>query len=530
MTKSVPSLVGGIIGANGLTMSLMNFMELTTAYTSLVYLFCCGAITFLIWTRGPRFPALEIQAHVAAIALGLVLFAPRAAYLFEPVLGYSVTPLGDDPLHLQEMSSIVHSEKFPPTLTYNSHLYLSYYYAPYMFGAALYATGLLLTVKQALACTVLTYSIIACYTVFYAARILFTDLRSQRLFILLAVFYAGFEFLYWACGGSWSMNSPEWWVRDFGLNLQFSSFVILVLFVQQHLISALAVLYGLHILHCSTALAARVLAGVMFFSALYSSTFVVLGAVPLCIWFFFRFRAFRAIPAIICVVVLLSLPLFWMFIGRSAPVGFALFGALSEFWLEHKRAAVWVFLAVLSLNFLPLIWSGFRSMALTASGGSLFALNMGFLLSTLLVSYYGYNNYAMRGAIIPIFCLEFMSVPVLCRWVYQDRSAYLAALLFAYLLGGILDYVAFIRTSVAGVWRSRSAFSEQALEFNEGTGQVKATDLEKESTNEDDWYVVERPRLGGVRLLDLERESTVADNGYRITAFSLTHWRSHAKQ
>src|SRR5688572_15209272 len=174
LSRFIPLTLGSVIGANILTMSLMNFLESTTANAPVIYLgFLVLTGAMMLLCKIP-YPLLSKREHLLCIAIALLFFLPRFPYLIEGLLGYSLIPIGDDTFHIPYMAAVIHTERFPPLSNYDTQQYLAYYYAAWMPGAALYHAGWVATVKQALALVKLLYCFFTAYFPVYAAKVLFT--------------------------------------------------------------------------------------------------------------------------------------------------------------------------------------------------------------------------------------------------------------------------------------------------------------------------------------------------------------------
>jgi hypothetical protein len=505
----------------------MNFFEVQTRYTAIIYLPCIVLIVTLMTRIKVNFPELTRNEHLICVALGVALFLPRLAYLLEGALGHSVNVVTfDDALHLQEMVSIIHTPQFPPRSTFDEARFLSYYYAPWMFGAALYWVGLLSTAKQALALTVLAYVVFANYSVVYASKILFSEERLQKAFLVVCFLYGGFDFIYWLSNLSYVPSHSEWWAEDFGFEIQYSNYFTLALWVQQHLLAALIIFYALYLVLSSNTVIAAALSGLFFLSALFSSVFVVFGAAPVLAWFLFRFRLLKSAATAAAAFFTFSLPLWWIFLGRIGSRGFQVFGELAAFWQDKKRAAFLVFLLIISLELLPLIAAAFAFVRRRKDLAWLFAIAVLFVLSTFFLYFGAGGNYSTRGAIVPIFVLSYLSVPGLAEWWQNSRHRWLTVTLsLLYSLGGLLEYATFAGNSLTSFSESKSALNVALLSFNKGTGTLNAAEIKERyvdsHTTWEPWYSLERK--GWQKQHDpyfdpLDNETTNADVGYRITA------------
>lgn len=516
LSKIMPTVLGTMLGANILTMSIMNFFEYSTRLIPVVYFSSLLVMIFLMGKCRLQYPTLTKREHQFCLSLALILFLPRVPYFFESALGYALYPVGDDYFHIPDLASLIHSNQFPPRSTYDSTEYLGYYYAAWIPGAALYHTGLLTTVKQALALLKLVYALLIVYFPVYASKVLFTDRRWQITFVILCCLYGGFDFLYWLSSLKFVPVHSEWWAADFGFSLQFSNFITLSLWTPQHFLAGLAVLFGLYVVHTSDRMLAHALSGLFFLSGFFSSPYTVLGATPLVIWYLFSFGKLRTLLAAAPVFIVVSLPLWWVLIGIEK-LEFQWFGALGDEWQNSKRAAFLVFLLIILLELWPLILAAGYFVIRTRRLASLCALSMAYLLSTFFIYYHA--NYSMRGAIVPIFTLTYLATPILYA-VYQEKPRrWLRVVAILYLLGGVLEYTSFTRSAVLGFRESRTAFNERALQSNQGSQKWVSMELTREaSQDETRWHLLEK--LKPVRkspLTDDEAHLMHPDNRYRLT-------------
>jgi hypothetical protein len=303
---------------------------------------------------------------------------------------------------------------------------------------------------------------------------------------------------------------------EFGFFLQFSNFITLAEWVPHHLIAAVAIAFALFLMHGSTRVSAWLLAGLLFLSAVFSSAFVALGAVPLVAWFFLRHASLKAIATMTVVFVVFSVPLWWIYLGKEA-VGFRILGALMPERQAHPYSSVGPFLIVLLLEFLPLLVAAFIALRNRPAPAALLAGAVAYLLSTFVVAYSGFNNYAMRGSIVPIFTLTFLAVPALAAW--WRKSFLVRALLVVYVLGSPLAYAAFARGALEAFETSRTEFNIAALKSNTGTEAVTDPALVTRSEQQPmGWYLLERnkpSRKWPVEEIDLELMTS--DSRLRVT-------------
>jgi hypothetical protein len=519
----VPLVIGAVLGANVLTMSVANFFEVPTTAVPLIYAASLAACARLFVRSGVNYPSLSRREHLLCVAVGLTLFLPRAPYLLEGVLGYAVNAAcPDDWSHIQELASMVYSDRYPIRTTFDPEKLLGFYYAAWVPGAAVFSAapwfGAVSTVKLALGLTLLLYSVCFAYATAYAAKILFAERRLQVTFAVAVLLYGGFDFLWWlARDYPVPTTGAEWWSMEFGFFLQFSNFITLAQWVPHHLVAAVAIAFALFLMHGSTRKSGWLLAGLLFLSGVFSSAFVALGAVPLVAWFFARHRSLEAIATMTGVFVIFSVPLWWIYLGKG-DVGFRIFGALMPERRADPLGAVGPFLMVMLLEFLPLLVAAFAALRDRTASAGLFAGAIAYLLSTFVVAYSGFNNYAMRGAIVPIFTLTFLAVPAVAVW-WRSGPAFVRALLAVYLLGSPLAYAAFARGAAEAFETSRTEFNAAALESNAGPEAVTDPALvERSAQHPMGWYLLEKSKPSKKeRIEEIDLELMTSDSRLRLT-------------
>lgn len=512
-----PTLFGSVLGANILTMSIMNFFEAPTRYIPLVYLATVALMVLLILRcKFEPLPALSRREHLFCIAFALILCLPRVPYLLEGAVGYALTPFGDDDYHIPDLASIIHTDIFPPRALYDSDQYLGYYYAAWIPGAAIYHAGLASTVKGALVLLRLMYSFFLVYFPVYAAQILFTERKHRIVFLALVFLYGGFDFLYWLFSLQFVPVHAEWWANDFGLRLQFSNFFTLVLWTPQHLLAGLAVLFGLYVLAKSDNIAADALAGLCFLSAVFSSPYAVLGTIPLAVWFFLRLGKWRSVPIAALVFAIVSLPLWWILIGET-DIEFKFLGSLQDMWSGRARAGFVVFLLVISLELGILIAAAAYFVRSQRQMLWPFILSVGYLLSTFFIWYH--ENYSMRGAIVPILTLTYLATPVIAALASSLTQLWWRTAAATYLLGGILEYSSFTHTAVLAFHDSDTPFHAAALRSNIDSNKMVSTELNADAARySQGWHVLEKNRpVRKDPITTSEARLMHPDNLYRIT-------------
>lgn len=518
---AMPLLVGAILGANVISMAVMNFFELEGSMLAAIYGLSMALTIALLLCSRIRLPELSWRDHVMCLALAALFFVPRLTYLFENLLGYAVNVTHDDWYHIQYMASIINSAEFPPRSTFDNEKFLSYYYAPWMLGAVLHQLGIFSTVKQVLALTDMLYALATCYSVFYAAKVLFDKGGLQRTFVVFCVLYGGFDFFFWLSRPDFILPHLEWWAMEFGLHVQFSSFFTLVLWVPQHAIAVVALVYALYIVVTRDSIPAYIVSGIFLASAVFSSPFVAIGAVPLGIVLTVKKRLLRAVPTVSTALILLALPLLWIFADKDSAgfkYGLEWFGVLSPFLIDHKRAAFMIFLMIVILELGPLIWASFLAMRHSRFSRWLVLSGLLYLASIFFVHFFS-SNYCMRGAIIPVLTLMYVATPQVHALFRKTPRPWYALALIPYFVGGLYEYASFSAGSFEAFRRSDTAFNARALESNSsGADFVHADLLEEADHHHGGWYLLEKNKPEAKQPMEFADAATFHnDNPYRVT-------------
>jgi len=522
----LPTLFFGIIAANIVSLSLMEFFEAATWLLSIVYPAVFAIAVWQFRSAGVPFPMLSRRTHGYVAAVVAVLALPRIAYFLEPVLGYSTdAACWDDWWLVQEFSSIIYSPHFPPESTLAHGFYFSFYFAPWILGAALFQLLHLGTVKQAIFLTGLIYNFAFVYAAVYAAKLAFPqEPRRSKLLLGVVLLYGGFDIFFGLFkllhGAALGDLHAEWWAYFLGFKVQYASTMTLMLWVPHHLAGALATLLGYHCLKESPSWRGTVVAGICFGFAGFSSVFATLGAIPVIGYLFLRNRVplkWGVLAGVLA--ILLGLPIFWMYLGRKSE-GFILFGALTGGWESHKVLAFGGFLLVVIAEFFPLLLASVLALRERTFDRGLFLVVLGFLLSNYFVAFAGFNNFAMRGAIVPAFALYYLAIPGLERildWK-QRKASWLRYCLLAFFLGGLWEYVDFTAFAMQSTGKV-SKLREEILVSNLTHGQPPSAELlAKANRTQYGWYALEnrksvdKPGLnpGDIELLN-------RDNQYRLT-------------
>lgn len=525
-SQIAPTILFALTGASIISISIADFFEIDVTIFPYVFFLAATGCAFLFQAARFDLPRLRLTDHLFAIGIAMILMLPRVPYIIELFLGHTVqAACWDDWWHIQEVSSIVHSQHFPPQSTFKAGYFLSFYFAPWAFGSALYSMELITTAKQALFCSVAFLSMLFGYTLIYAGSILFGR-GSARAYVLIAsvLLFGGADFFYglylatvkYFEIGHLVFSHAEWWAAPFGFRVQFSNFFTLALWVPHHLASAVTALFAIYVFSRPMTVRTSVCAGIALAFSGFSSVFAVIGSVPLLIWIVAKQRPpIRNLFLVVITTIGLATPLIWMYVGRTHG-GFSLFGELSPFWEKHKIYGFFAYVGVLCAEFLPIFLAVWLGREQSRRHRMVIYMSLSFLLSTYFIAYSGANNYALRGAIVPVFSLIYVAVPGLERMALKWGGA--RFLLVPFFLGSLWELLSFGLSAWGGL-NHATQFRIDAFENNVRRGGTVSQELLLES--EEDrygWYVLENFKPDDkAELIGADLELINADNKYRVT-------------
>lgn len=532
-----PYLFIFILSGGILSVSLMNFFELNTEYITLLFLVFGSTSVLLAKKINIEFPKLNRIESFLCIFLALLFSFPRLPYLIETLLNNSFNAAcWDDWWHIQEFASLIYSREYPPRSTFDQSNFLSFYYAPWVFGAAIFKIGIFDTIKQIMFISHLLYSLIFSYAALAAGKILYQSSKGfQWTLFFMIVFFGGFDFffgfaslLYKIYKSSFDGVIPhaEWWMSYFGFKIQLSNFFTLVLWVPHHLSSALAILLGLFIINRGTNAFSILLSGICFAFSFFSSVFVFIGAIPLFILYFIRVKNSR-FPLIISFIVsvLVSSPLIWMYLRKDSANGFIFFGALNNFWKDNKILAFFLFLCLLAIDFFPIIFAGFLKK--NVRDIQLLFISTLYLILTFFISYSGANNFAMRGSIIPIFSIYYVMAPQLYKF-FSEKNRFFIVLFLPFFMGSIWEFASF-STNALKNYQNNTEFNKIAYKSNSEHGVPPNDLVMSESENfEYGWYLLENMKKNNKEnLTPQDLEIMNKDNDFRLSFKKILKLFSH---
>ena len=414
------------------TASLMTALSLATDWLPWLFLTFYG---LAYWAFSGLVPAYEPpgldrweRALITfALLIGMMRLAP---YALQSITGdFAPAVTGDDDWHFQELASLVTSERFPPRLNFAPDHFLHFYYLPWMPGAAIATLSDTLTGTYALK---LAYGLTALLINFAAAAILIQFVRhvlgrEARTLALVGIALAGaipdglFAVLSWMQG---HLVHAEWWQDRFGIHNQFSTLTTTLIWVPHHVIAAAALLLAVVLvteprtLVLKTTSRPYAAAGLLVGFAAFSSIFVVIGAFVAFLPLLFRLIRQPRCAAIAIAATAVSIPLAYIYLNAEASSGF-LFFAPFESWRQKIGGMHWGILGTLTALIFMIAdtgWMAIHAQNVSRSSNAapsplrpLGLCSAAYLASTAVLSFDVWNNFAMRGAMVP-------TVLIACWW------------------------------------------------------------------------------------------------------------------
>lgn len=466
-----------------------------------------------------------IDVGFAVIVGGIAL--SRAGYFAEAWLGQVIEPVcWDDWFHLQDISSVANTERFPPTSAMRPDRFLSIYYAPWMFVAFLYkAVPLgLNTLKISLAVGIGLHVLLSSYAAVYLSRQLS---RRRTQFLLLCYFflaYAGFEsiFMFTQPGAQ-----LEWWTRWYGVDVHLPSWPQQLLWVMHHLSATVSAVLAAWVFsaphrdaHAQTSWRHAVVPGLLLVHALFSSAFVAIGAIPLGLVFVLkRLRArWRELCVVGGVATAGALSTLWIYLGKDTKFVYGKhikdlavhqFGVQDPTWDIILSLGRFVGLEALDLiGYLILLLLGAKAWMRDKTDRIWVLLAAGFLITIFFVSFSGIDNLAARGVMIPLIGLTWVACKHAPDVTVRHPIGWTVMAVLA--LGTVNDLVIFHERNLAHTqlvptphtWDARIAEKIYRLNTDRQVGAVDFTEVfEARQPREDQVWQVERVLTGDERNL-----------------------------
>ena len=440
----------------------------------------------------------------------------------EAWLGHVIEPVcWDDWFHLQDISSVANTERFPPTSAMRPDRYLSIYYAPWMLVGFLHKALPLgvNTLKTSLAAGIFIHVLLTGYTVVYLARQLSAKRTQFLLLCYLFGAYAGFEsvFLFSRPGAQ-----LEWWMRWYGVDVHLPSWPQQLLWVMHHLSATVSTVLAAWVF-TATERDSRAwgswqhatVAGLLLVHALFSSAFVVIGAIPFGLAFLaWRIRTrWRDVLITGTVAVGGALSTLWIYLGKDTKF---VFGKHVKDLAIHSMGSQdptwdWIlsFLRFTSLEaldligYLALLVLGLKTWRHDKQDRLWVGLVGFFLVAIFFVSFSGIDNLAARGVMIPLVCLAWVAAKHAPDVAVKHPVAWVVLAFLA--LGTVHDLVYFhkrnlmhpLMSSTPHTWSARMAERIYTVNSDRSRQAVDFTELfEGRMPREDLVWQVERVLTG----------------------------------
>jgi hypothetical protein len=429
-------LFAAIMVANILTMLVMNVFGLANGFFLVVYGASLVGALFLL--RSTPVESVENREVVITdrerrwliggfVALLALYVLPRSSYLFEGLFGYSMDAVcWDDYWHIQELNSLINSPSYPAVSSFRAGQYLSHYYGAWMFLVFLYKLlpfGFM-TIKVVMFLGKAIYTLLILYTVGYFAYGVSRSKRQFYFLLYLIVAYSGAHSLLVFIQ---PLRSHKWWMLDLArVRIQISDFSDLSLWVTHHLVAAMSLIiaywfYTQMRTRTKGRPAYRVMIALLLVSSFYSSVFVFIGGSLFIAYIYLRDIRTEAkdLLWIGLASFLLGLPILWLYLKKR--VGFQVLDTVRDWstaMIGHRLYAIDLLLSFLLFLVLMLVQFVVQAFVLRKTAGELWrsrsegfvlvVLSLSYLLSTFFILFANGNDYAMRGAILPVIMLAYV--------------------------------------------------------------------------------------------------------------------------
>jgi len=393
--------LAALLSANLLSLVILNALQLPPRVLVPVYPLGAAAAWLLLrpaQVRRAPFRLHRLAVWMAAGAL-VLLTAPRLLYFAEWIPGAAVLAQADDYGRLAELVSMTLSERYPLVHPSNQSFLFSHYYAALFPMAWLKLAAPVLTLKDSIVLGNLLYHGLFLLSLLECAPRLVRRPSGAVLFVFLFTLFGGFDIL---AGHLIPFEHTEHWQRAwFGRIREISSFYTANYWTVHHMAAVWCVLLAF-VFSRETRFRRRwqkpLLAGWLLVSAAASSVFVVL-TLPLVAWkelYALLGRLLRS--GMIAPVAAAALAPLWIYSNRVEKASLA--------WAPVPLAFPF-YLALIFLIDLAGIpfWVAWKWPRLAAHERRWFLGSVLFLASTWAVESIGYNNYAMRGGLIPTLAI-----------------------------------------------------------------------------------------------------------------------------
>jgi hypothetical protein len=401
--------LAAVLLSNLASLVVLNALELRPFHLLLVYPTALCLFGWLLHRARVRRARINISRWMIAYALAFAAFltVPRLPYLLEWVPGNVVLAQADDYGRLAELISMTLSDRYPLPHFANQHYLLSHYYTPFYPIALLKTLIPVLTLKDSIVIGNALYHFLLVLSLLELSSRLFSSRRSFILFFFLCTLFGGFDWLLYP--RLLFTHAERWPQALFPALREISSYFTGLFWVVHHFTAFYSVVLAFLFVRClwyRGRAAKPLLLGLLLINAFYSSVFALLPAFligfPELWWLLKRTWKTRVLPLLILVF---CGPLF-LYTHRVQTGTLSITPPVVRFsgqpLLDGPAtfAAYLVLVSVIDLAGIPLLLLAlFRRF--NRKERRYFAASLLFLVSTYFIASIGWNNYCMRGMLLP---------------------------------------------------------------------------------------------------------------------------------
>jgi hypothetical protein len=446
--------------ANALSFALCNGLGLPVAMTTPVYVLTLTAAIILLRQQLPRRisnppPAL---AWGLGLAFSLALVLPRIIYPLEWWPAHTVDAMFDDYARLAELASMTLSDQYPLRHPANGSLLLSFYYAAFYPMAVLKQVLPVLTLKDCIFLGSSLYFILLGASLVEVSFRLTRDKYSGLLLLFLCTWFGGLD---WLLGDFLPFYAhSEWWARQFFEKpSQWSGYFTASQWTLHHFLGAyLCVVAWVFLRHSRFRIrwGKQVVVPLLLIAALFHSPFGFLPILALGLaWVWLIVRRFSWQWSSPLLLLILFAPLFVFtgrMVGTTIQLQMALLGG-DEASLLASFLAYLTLLPLIDMAGIPFLllylWPRMEPLEKVLLLGA-----FAFFVSTYFFHVPLFNNYSMRGLLLPSFVFFVLFAR---HWRQLPRPLAVLMLLIIILPGGMGGLREAVSGSRYALWASSIA-------------------------------------------------------------------------
>ncbi len=427
-----------------------------------------GASLLIFPASVKRTPLMVSSAMILWIGVfALLIVSLRLPYVLEWIPGNTVHVTWDDPVRISGLISMTLSESFPLKHFANQDYLYSYYYASMIPLAFLKLVLPLLTLKDVLFIGNALYCFVVLASLLEVANLLCPNHSTLWIMVFLHTAFGGLDWLadmFLSGAPLVHVHHDLWqWASLLHGNAAIPSFFSSLVWSFPNLLGSYALVLAFVFLkkvRYKRKLTKTLVVGFLLIAAFYSSVFSVMAS-PLFFLADFRilYKRFIASKALPVLLITFLLPIS-LFLHKPSSIGFvpATFHLeLTDHYALNKVLSlpVWlVLVTMIEFCCIPVIVALLLPL-LTRREKAYFIAAIAFFISTYVVAYSGFNNYSMRGLLLPMFVFYFLFAkyaPQISRlrvwWTSQVRRYFVViplCLLFSF--GTVVEFLGHVRES-----------------------------------------------------------------------------------